>query len=1035
MTQTMRAMVVIEGRAEGGVKAAKDAQRAIGELSRENAAWRGGAAQTANTNAQVQASLAGVAAGANAAGTAIRPLPEQVGRNATAYQRLKASLDQAYASELRWTQAKNTVALAIRNEGVSLAEANATMDAFEAKQRRAALGAGDLGRQTGLAAGQLGNLTAQFNDIGVMLAAGQNPLQLALQQGTQITQVIGPLGAAGAVRALGGAFLSLLSPINLVTIGGIAAGAAMVNWLTGAGEGAADFQEALDELSGGVEGYAKTLEAARAPTDAMEKRFGSAAGKARELLRELAGIERIGLGAGITEAIGALSRETGISNVDFNSAARLRDLFDFSSLSRTARQQVGGIVDAFRALGEAEGLEQQIALAELLRDRFREAAEARNGISAGEGAALTQIGELLSRLYELRALDENAAANATARSMLADLEQEAAVRAAITRHGEDSAEVANLRLAREREVFAQKVAELEISEALRDTLREAFDAANPGRDAGAERLAATFRQYAALRSESAAAKAEAEALLATLTQENAIREATIRYGAESAAVARLRAAQEREVLDEMLAGLDAAESLKDEIRAAFEAGQVLASTDMSGGISAAADEARRMADEILRAIGAAQSLMSQGAAALEDAEIRAATATDPVEQARRLGQVRMRRSQGVRRDGAEGGELAALDAEVARFGELEAARARADKAARDAAAAARPGGGGRGRATEETDREREAVERLIGSLEAEIAIARETDPVQRELLRIREQMAAATAGERAQIEELIRIRAEEAAAAEAMVARMDTIRDAGRDALDAIAQGLRDGASAGDILGDVLDSLGRKLIDLGTTGLADVLFGQQGQKGGGILGGFLSGLFKFAKGGVVDAPTMFGFGGGRLGLMGEAGPEAILPLKGGGVGAEIGGREGRLPLKRLASGDLGVSLDAGAMAAEPFARGGVFAPGAPRPSSAGFGGGFTGSFGGNVVPFARGGIVAGMAPPPAAPEAGAAARDGATESRVRVEVALSGDLTARVLERAEAQAVTIVQRAQKDYDRTLPGRVQKITRDPGYRGA
>jgi phage-related minor tail protein len=33
----------------------------------------------------------------------------------------------------------------------------------------------------------------------------------------------------------------------------------------------------------------------------------------------------------------------------------------------------------------------------------------------------------------------------------------------------------------------------------------------------------------------------------------------------------------------------------------------------------------------------------------------------------------------------------------------------------------------------------------------------------------------------------------------------------------------------------------------------------------------------FARGGVVDRPTVFPFAGG-IGLMGEAGPEAILPL-------------------------------------------------------------------------------------------------------------------------------------------------------------
>ncbi len=46
---------------------------------------------------------------------------------------------------------------------------------------------------------------------------------------------------------------------------------------------------------------------------------------------------------------------------------------------------------------------------------------------------------------------------------------------------------------------------------------------------------------------------------------------------------------------------------------------------------------------------------------------------------------------------------------------------------------------------------------------------------------------------------------------------------------------------------------------------------------------FDNGLTRFATGGVVNSPTTFGYNGGR-GLMGEAGPEAILPLKRGSGG-------------------------------------------------------------------------------------------------------------------------------------------------------
>jgi phage-related minor tail protein len=40
----------------------------------------------------------------------------------------------------------------------------------------------------------------------------------------------------------------------------------------------------------------------------------------------------------------------------------------------------------------------------------------------------------------------------------------------------------------------------------------------------------------------------------------------------------------------------------------------------------------------------------------------------------------------------------------------------------------------------------------------------------------------------------------------------------------------------------------------------------------------------FASGGVVSAPTYFPMQGGRMGLMGEAGAEAILPLQRGADG-------------------------------------------------------------------------------------------------------------------------------------------------------
>lgn len=54
----------------------------------------------------------------------------------------------------------------------------------------------------------------------------------------------------------------------------------------------------------------------------------------------------------------------------------------------------------------------------------------------------------------------------------------------------------------------------------------------------------------------------------------------------------------------------------------------------------------------------------------------------------------------------------------------------------------------------------------------------------------------------------------------------------------------------------------------------------------------VGGVKMFAKGGVVGSPTLFGYGGGKTGMMGEAGPEAIMPLKRnsqGQLGVQVSG--------------------------------------------------------------------------------------------------------------------------------------------------
>lgn len=102
-------------------------------------------------------------------------------------------------------------------------------------------------------------------------------------------------------------------------------------------------------------------------------------------------------------------------------------------------------------------------------------------------------------------------------------------------------------------------------------------------------------------------------------------------------------------------------------------------------------------------------------------------------------------------------------------------------------------------------------------------------------------------------------------------------------------------------LADIALSAGLKpletLLSSSTSGLISSLTAGFGSlmpfADGGVPGRESGRVTAFASGGVVSAPTYFSLGG-DLGLMGEAGTEAILPLKRGadgalGVAAQAGG--------------------------------------------------------------------------------------------------------------------------------------------------
>lgn len=234
------------------------------------------------------------------------------------------------------------------------------------------------------------------------------------------------------------------------------------------------------------------------------------------------------------------------------------------------------------------------------------------------------------------------------------------------------------------------------------------------------------------------------------------------------------------------------------------------------------------------------------------------------------------------------------------------------------------------RSAKATEREREGVKELIKELETELGLVWASDKAKRASAASRQAGAAATDKEREKIIALSEALHHEEEARDKAERQREYWRDIARSGLDDLFNSIEQGKTFWQAMGDVAVNSLKRIADTMLDDVLDSIFQVNNAASGGG-GGFLSSLFGgmfgggknffpaapafgggggsgiglYADGGafpgglhgysnrVVNKPTLFAFASGA-GLMGEAGPEAIMPLK------------------RDASGRLGVSAQGGA---------------------------------------------------------------------------------------------------------------------------
>jgi hypothetical protein len=298
--------------------------------------------------------------------------------SASAFERrmdfLQKRFDPLYAASKRYESELRLLDEAQKRGAISGATYARNLDRLNAElagvDTGLAAATAQMGRFNGYAKGmsaQTGNISAQFQDIGVQLAGGQSPFLIALQQGTQLTGVFAQMG--GGIRQVGpaliGAFASLLSPLSLATIGVIAFGGAIVQWFTGSEKKAKSLEEAVSDVSTAVSDLQRITDLLD-DTDltGIREQFGGLTADVVQLLslqRELALMDAM---RGIADAISAARKSMDgwiTSGLDGIRIA-FDTTYDDASLIQMLMEEVA------KATTPQEALERTVALRKELDD-------------------------------------------------------------------------------------------------------------------------------------------------------------------------------------------------------------------------------------------------------------------------------------------------------------------------------------------------------------------------------------------------------------------------------------------------------------------------------------------------------------------------------------------------------------------------------------------------------------------------------------------------------------------------------------------
>lgn len=387
-----------------------------------------------------------------------------------AYEAARASVDPLYASSRQYEAVQRQVNEAVAAGVVSQKEADAVLSRAAGQYLGVGTAATAYGKAAKVSTFHTSNLAAQFNDIGVMLAAGQNPLMLAVQQGTQVSQVLNQMGGkASILQGLSAGFMSMINPVSLSTIAIIAGGAALLQWgmsAFSAGGDADTLKKSIEELDSALSAVDKQLDLSKQSfADLRAEFFGSEEG-----VRSLINAQRDFDLSKVIEQAKSLHQELAKSftSSGWGGSSRVEKLQSAFGLLGQETRDLAADLDA---IGKANGLSAQLDATRHMREHFMAMVGSQDELTgsraefyemlllseAALSRALAKQKEVESsvdaetrarmRQYEIYGASRVEAdrLQSSADQLVLKYERQLGLQTAIAKHGKDSAEVEKLR--------------------------------------------------------------------------------------------------------------------------------------------------------------------------------------------------------------------------------------------------------------------------------------------------------------------------------------------------------------------------------------------------------------------------------------------------------------------------------------------------------------------------------------------------------------------------------------------------------------